>query len=120
MKKLIIAVMLMATTPVFAQLGGGTYCSARTEDGNWGFIFNRNSMGANCDAVFQGLRQVSGTPVVEVKRGYWNVRGYNRVLIDCGFYRNRITSVGAYALQNAYITAQSSRWSHCIFYVNNW
>ena len=124
MKRLVLAItvicaILAGSSAYGRSFGTGTFCSAKTADGKWGFIFGQRTVGENCLMVKQGLSQVTNTPITKMRRGYYNLNGVNAVLIRCGFqYRNIIKSFGGYALQNAYMTAKNSGLSHCIFMVN--
>ena len=114
---LLMAGTAVADTPPH---GLGTYCSAKAGDGKWGFFFGPRPVGENCAMVRQGLARYTDAPIVRLRRGYYNLQGVNRVFIHCGFYyHNTITSVGGYALQNAYQTARYSGFTHCMFAVNS-
>ncbi len=99
----------------------GTYCSGKTADGKWGFVFGQRTVGENCALVRQGLSRITPLPIEALSRGYYDLNNTNAVFVRCGFrYRNVIKSIGGYALQNAYITARNSQLTHCMFVVNDW
>lgn len=99
----------------------GTYCSAKTQDGFWAAKFGVESVESNCGVVLQTLRNVTRAEVSASTYGYYNLNAVNRVWTRCGFYyRNILTSVGGYALQNAINTASNSGLTHCLFWVNDY
>ena len=98
----------------------GTYCSAKTLDGLWAVKFGLESAQHNCGVVQQSLRNLTNAEISGSTYGYYNLNAVNRVRVRCGFYyRNTITSVGGYALQNAVNTASGSGLTHCLFWVND-
>ncbi len=81
--------------------------------------FSPGTVAQNCMIVQRALAHTAG--ITNHHSGYYNINGVNRVMTRCGFYyRNIISSIGGYALQNAVHAEQASGRDHCLFFVNSY
>ncbi len=95
----------------------GTFCSATTLDGTWGFFFGPNDIFTNCRIVEDALRYRTRAPIDQYNRGYFLTQGWNEAVVTCGFLRSSFYGNGSYPLQNAFNYAQQIFGQNCLFEV---
>lgn len=95
----------------------GSFCSAKTTDGVWGFVFNRQGVDENCEYVAAAISGVTRAPIYASSSGYYRLQGWNEAVVTCGVLRSFFYERGALALQRAYEYARIINGNHCLFEV---
>ncbi len=95
----------------------GSFCSAKTTDGVWGFVFNRGDLDENCEFVAGALAGATRAPIYASNSGYFLLQGWNEAVATCGPLRSYFYERGALALQRAYEYARIIGGNHCLFEV---